>query len=49
MKAGTCAHDSCALQQLALNVHVKHTDRVTKINCLSSQYVYQVTEQPTGT
>ena len=25
-KAGTCAHDRCALQQLALNVHVKHSD-----------------------
>ena len=26
MKAGTCAHDRHALQQLALNVHVKHSD-----------------------
>ena len=26
MKASTCAHDRCALQQLALNVHVKHSD-----------------------
>ena len=25
-KASTCAHDRCALQQLALNVHVKHSD-----------------------
>ena len=25
-KAGICAHDRCALQQLALNVHVKHSD-----------------------
>ena len=25
-KAGSCAHDRCALQQLALNVHVKHSD-----------------------
>ena len=25
-KAGTCARDRRALQQLALNVHVKHTD-----------------------
>ena len=25
-KAGTCAHDRRALQQLALNVHVKHSD-----------------------
>ena len=25
-KAGTCARDRCALQQLALNVHVKHSD-----------------------
>ena len=23
---GTCAHDRRALQQLALNVHVKHSD-----------------------
>ena len=26
-KAGTCARDRRALQQLALNVHVKHSDR----------------------
>ena len=26
VKAGTCAHDRRALQQLALNVHVKHSD-----------------------
>ena len=26
VKAGTCARDRRALQQLALNVHVKHTD-----------------------
>ena len=26
MKVGTCAHDKRALQQLALNVHIKHTD-----------------------
>ena len=26
LKAGTCARDSRALQQLALNVHVKHSD-----------------------
>ena len=25
-KAGTCAHDRRALQQHALNVHVKHSD-----------------------
>ena len=25
-KAGTCAHDRRALQQLDLNVHVKHSD-----------------------
>ena len=25
-KAGTCARDRRALQQLALNVHVKHSD-----------------------
>ena len=25
-KAGTCAHDRRALQQLVLNVHVKHSD-----------------------
>ena len=25
-KDGTCAHDRCALPQLALNVHVKHSD-----------------------
>ena len=25
-KSGTCAPDRCALQQLALNVHVKHSD-----------------------
>ena len=25
-KAGTCVRDRCALQQLALNVHVKHSD-----------------------
>ena len=25
-KAGTCARDKRALQQLALNVHVKHSD-----------------------
>ena len=25
-KAGTCAHDRRALRQLALNVHVKHSD-----------------------
>ena len=25
-KAGTCAHDRHALQQLALNVHVKYSD-----------------------
>ena len=25
-KGGTCAHDRRALQQLALNVHVKHSD-----------------------
>ena len=25
-KAGTCAHERRALQQLALNVHVKHSD-----------------------
>ena len=25
-KVGTCAHDRRALQQLALNVHVKHSD-----------------------
>ena len=24
--AGTCAHDRHALQQLALNVHIKHSD-----------------------
>ena len=27
MKVGTCARDRRALQQLALNVHVKHYDR----------------------
>ena len=27
MKVGTCARDRRALQQLALNVHVKHSDR----------------------
>ena len=26
MKAGTCAHNRRALQQLALNVHIKHSD-----------------------
>ena len=26
VKAGTCAHDRRALQQLALNVHVKHSE-----------------------
>ena len=25
-KTGTCARDRCALQQLALNVHIKHSD-----------------------
>ena len=25
-KAGTCAHDRRALQQLSLNVHIKHSD-----------------------
>ena len=25
-KAGTCAHDRHALQQLALDVHIKHSD-----------------------
>ena len=25
-KVGTCVHDRRALQQLALNVHVKHSD-----------------------
>ena len=25
-KAGTCARDRRALQQLALNVHIKHSD-----------------------
>ena len=29
-KDGTCAHDRRALQQLALNVHVKHTDLTCK-------------------
>ena len=29
-KAGTCARDRRALQQLALNVHVKHTDLTGK-------------------
>ena len=28
VKAGTFAHDRCALQQLALNVHVKHSDLI---------------------
>ena len=27
-KAGTCARDRRALQQLALNVHVKHSDLI---------------------
>ena len=26
MKAGTCARDRRAIEQLALNVHVKHSD-----------------------
>ena len=26
VKAGTCAHDKRVLQQLALDVHVKHSD-----------------------
>ena len=26
VKASTCAHDKCALQQLALKVHIKHSD-----------------------
>ena len=28
-KADTCAHDRRALQQRALNVHVKHSDDLT--------------------
>ena len=48
-KSSTCARDRCALQQLALNVHVKHSDLTWQNqNCLSPQYVYQDTEQPTN-
>ena len=32
VKAGTCARDRRALQQLALNVHVKHSDFVKSSN-----------------
>ena len=31
-KAGTCAHDRRALQKLALNVHVKHSDLVRPVS-----------------
>ena len=35
-KAGTCAHDRRAVQQLSLNVHVKHFD----LACNHYDYLY---------
>ena len=44
MKAGTCARDRRALQQLALNVHVKHSD-LTCITLLLSGRLSTVYEE----
>ena len=34
MKVGTCARDRHVLQQLALNVHVKHSDQIDLVHGL---------------
>ena len=40
---GTCAHDRCALQQLDLNVHVKHSD----LTLLAYSYrTFQIQKHP---
>ena len=36
VKTSTCAHDRCALQQLALNVYVKHSDQIISVFRLST-------------
>ena len=37
-KAGICGRDRRALQQLALNVHVKHSDLTCKARLLNTKY-----------
>ena len=41
---GTCAHDRRALQQLALNVHVKHSDVTNK----NVEYLCILRSSPAG-
>ena len=42
--AGACAHDRRALQQLALNVHVEHSDLIRDVIC-ETVYWFHVLQQ----
>ena len=44
VKAGTCARDRRALQQLALNVHVKHSELTFRVSCYSTFVVGAISE-----